>query len=81
MIKKICQNYEPFYNMVLSTTILSNTLTKEYCYDAEKIVRFVGEAYGADNEFICACADYILNTLSRLGRNYRPTSAIRRALY
>jgi hypothetical protein len=47
---------------------MSNTLTKEYCLDAEKLIRFIGSAYALDDELTNACVDYVLNTLSRLGR-------------
>ncbi len=68
MIKRICKSYEPFYNMVLSSTVMSNTLTDEYCRDAESLIRFIGKAYAIDDELTDACVNYILNNLSRLGR-------------
>lgn len=68
MIKKVFDNYEAFYNMVLSTTIMSNAPSVEYEEDAKKIIEFIGDAYGLDKDFIAYCSDVILGDLARLGR-------------
>jgi hypothetical protein len=68
MIKKVFDNYEAFYNMVLSTTIMSNAPSVEYEEDAKKIIEFIGGAYGLDKDFIAYCSDVILGDLARLGR-------------
>ena len=45
MANSVFTNYDAFYNMVLSTTLLANTKTPEWVADSEKIIRFIGEAY------------------------------------
>ncbi len=66
MTGKIFENYGAFYNMVLSTTIMSNSPTKEYEKDAKKIIDFIGKAYKLNGEFIEYCTSLILNELSSL---------------
>ncbi len=67
VMDKFFKNYDAFYNMVLSTTIMSNAQTEEYKNDATKIIQFIGEAYHLDKDFVVDCIDVILNELSRLG--------------
>lgn len=68
MKKQVFDNYEAFYNMVLSTTIMSNAPSLEYEEDAKKIIEFIGGAYGLNEKFVDYCRDVILGDLSRLGR-------------
>ena len=68
MKEKIFKNYEPFYNMVLSTTIMGNSMCEQLEADSKKIIDFIGEAYKLDKEFVETCKDVILNHLSRLGK-------------
>lgn len=67
MIKEIFRNYEAFYTMVLSTTIMSNAQTAEFKDDADKIIRFIGEAYKMDEKLIDECRAVILERLISLG--------------
>ena len=67
MINTIFKNYEAFYNMVLSTTIMSNSITDDLLEDGTKIIHFIAKSYGLDDEFGNFCSDLILNHLSRLG--------------
>lgn len=48
MIKEIFKNYDAFYNMVLSATIMSNVKTAELEQDAGRIIDFIGNAYTLD---------------------------------
>ncbi len=63
----IFKNYSTFYNMVLSTTMMSNTRTPELESDATKIIDFIGRAMRLDDEFIEHCKRTILDDLSALG--------------
>lgn len=68
-MKKIFDNYEAFYNMILCTTLLSNSQNGEYLLDAKKIIEFIGNSYSIDNDIIDEMTDIILNKLSYLGLN------------
>ena len=68
MMKQVFQNYEAFYNMVLSSTIMSNAQTVEFAEDSRKIIRFIGKAYKLKSTFIEECACVILGELTKLGR-------------
>lgn len=68
MIKQIFANYEAFYNMVLSSTIMSNAQTTEYKRDAQVIIDFIGKAYGLDQKLTDYCTDVILKELVRIGK-------------
>ena len=63
----IFRNYEAFYNMVLSTTIMSNAPTPELEKDARSIISFIGKAYRLDDALIEKCKTVILDQLSGLG--------------
>lgn len=63
----IFKNYDAFYNMVLSTTMMSNTQTPELESDARKIIGFIGRALRLDEGFIEHCKHTILDELSALG--------------
>lgn len=68
MIDEIFKNYEVFYNMVLSTTIMSNARSEQLTQDSKKIIDFIGKSYELGDEFINDCADIIINELSSLGK-------------
>ena len=40
-MKRIFDNYEPFYNMLLSTTLMSNSVSAEFIDDGRKIIDFI----------------------------------------
>ena len=46
----VFKDYEPFYNMVLSTALMTNCVTDEFDGDARKIINFIGDAYGLSAE-------------------------------
>lgn len=63
MFEQVFKNYEAFYNMVLSTTILTNKLNEQFEKDATQIIDFIGNAYGLDEGLIEQCKKLILNDL------------------
>ncbi len=63
----VYKNYEAFYNMVLSTTIMSNSMTSALKADAKEIISYIGKAYRLDDERIANCVGIITEKLSRLG--------------
>ena len=68
MIKDVFLNYEAFYDMVLSATIMSNAQTEEYRSDARKIIGFIAKSYALSPELTAGCERIILDELSRLGK-------------
>ncbi len=67
MLKNIFKNYDAFYNMVLSVTMMSNTQTEEFEADAGAIIDFIGASYNLESGFVAECKDVILNDLGTLG--------------
>ncbi len=66
-MEAIFENYEAFYNMVLSTTIMSNAPTPEFIADSTAIIEFIGKAYKLSDEFIEYANSLILDKLITLG--------------
>lgn len=64
MPSDIFENYEAFYTMLISTTMLSNTMTKDVAADSEKVIEFVGKAFGLNANLIEQCKDVVLRKLS-----------------
>ncbi len=64
MTSDIFENYEAFYTMLASTTMLSNTQTKEVETDSEKVIEFIGNAYGLNEDLIAHCKEMILQKLA-----------------
>ncbi len=67
MTKHLLENYDTFYNMVLSTTIMSNAHSGSFAVDAENIIKFIGKAYKMADQFINEATCVILNKLITLG--------------
>ena len=67
MKEKIFENYEAFYNMVLCTTILSNSKTEAVLKDSKSIIELIGRAYRLDESLIEDCRSTILDSLITLG--------------
>ena len=63
----VYKKYEAFCNMVLSTTIMSNSMTSALKADAKEIISYIGKAYRLDDERIANCVGIITEKLSRLG--------------
>lgn len=59
--------YEPFYNMILSTTIMSNAICPAFVEDSNRIIDFIGNAYRLDKKLIEDCKSFILDELVTLG--------------
>lgn len=66
MYESIFENYDAFYNMVLSTTIMSNTPSEEFNADSEKIIDFIGKAYGINASVVKQCKKIVLEDLAEL---------------
>lgn len=66
-MKLFFKHYEAFYNMVLSTTIMSNAPCTSFIDDSTRIIDFIGKAYRLDENTISECSDFILNDLTTLG--------------
>lgn len=60
---KLFDNYEVFYNMLLCTSVMTNTYSPDAIEDCEKIISFIGEAYGARAEYIDEAKRVILDEL------------------
>ncbi|MBO5328211.1 MAG: cell division protein SepF [Clostridia bacterium] len=67
MYESIFENYDAFYNMVLSTTIMCNTPSETFYKDATKIIDFIGAAFGLDAKTVKICSKIILEDLAELG--------------
>ncbi len=63
-MKKIFNNYEVFYEMVLVTTLMSNCINDEYIKDAKEVIQFIGESYSLDLQTINEFSKIILEDLS-----------------
>ena len=63
----IFNSYDTFYNMVFSTTMMSNALTPSFEADAKAIIDFIGKAYKKDNNFNDTCKELIIEKLTALG--------------
>lgn len=62
----IFKNYDAFYNMVFSTTIMSNTLSPDLESDTRTIIDFIGHAWRFEDSLIEHCKYTILDVLSSL---------------
>ena len=80
-MKRIFDNYEPFYNMLLSTTLMSNSVSEEFINDGKIIIDFIAKAYNLDNDFIDLCNELILDDLTQLGRTIDQKAAYAERLY
>ena len=68
-MEKIFENYEVFYNMIMSTTLLSNSQNDNYVRDAGRIINFFAEAYGLESELSNKMHYVILSDLINFGLN------------
>ena len=81
MTKKIQENYVAFYNMVLSTTLLSNAISDEFDNDVKKIIRFIGQAYELDESLIQYIEKVILDDLVAISTRTDMTAFINSHTY
>ncbi len=66
MDRKVFEHYRAFYNMVLSTTILSNKSNEEFEKNASNIIDFIGESFKLDSSLVAECKKIILDDLTIL---------------
>lgn len=66
MYQEVFDNYDAFSLMIFSTTMMSNTRSKNFNSDAKRIISFIGKAYGFSDAFIGLCHDLILGELSEM---------------
>ncbi len=77
----VFKNYEAFYNMVLSTTIMSNSMTSKLRADSAEIIKFIGKSYRMDDESVDNCIGIITDKLSRLGLTTEQQAAYNGRVY
>lgn len=65
-MKTLLNEYEIFKLMVLSTTMLGNTLTDSWSSSSKKIIDFIGKSYEQEPALIRRCEDLILKDLSQV---------------
>lgn len=65
-MKKVFNNYEAFYEMVLVTTLMSNCVNDEYLEDAKKVIKFIGQSYSLEAQTIDEFTKIILEDLSEI---------------
>ncbi len=58
--------YEVFYNMLLATSVMTNTYSDDAIEDAKKIINYIGEAYGVDADYIKEAERVILYDLATI---------------
>jgi len=66
MNKEIYENYEAFYCMLTSVTMLSNTCSQKLTDDGKKVIELVVNAYGLDDDLIKTFQDVILTKLAEV---------------
>ena len=66
MDRKVFEHYRAFYNMVLSTNILSNKSNEEFEKNASNIIDFIGESFKLDSSLVAECKKIILDDLTIL---------------
>lgn len=67
IIEKINNNFEAFYSMVISSTMISTYNCPQANDDAEKTIRFIGDAFKLDRIYIDDFIDCILNSMMNIG--------------
>lgn len=64
---KVYHNMEAFYTMTLASAMVSTYNSEESDSDAEKIIRYIGEAYRLEDSFIDECKEKILGDMMSVG--------------
>ena len=72
------ENYEAFYLMTLSTAFLNSAAFGDFQSDAEKVISFIGKAYGLDKETVSTFSNIILGDMMKIGlvSDYHALSAV-----
>lgn len=63
---RLFDRYEVFYNMLLATSVMTNTYSSDAVKDANEIIEFIGKAYEADKEYIERAKEVILYDLTTI---------------
>ena len=66
-MNNVFKSYDALYNSILATTVITNTFNEEAVSDCKKIINFVCEAYGKDEEFTSKIKKIVLEDLVCLG--------------
>lgn len=76
--KNIHNHYEAFYLMTLSVAFLNSAAFGEFEDDAEKVLSFIGKAYGLDKELVREFSGLILGDMMKIGlvSDYHALSAL-----
>ncbi|MBE7089015.1 MAG: hypothetical protein E7370_05850 [Clostridiales bacterium] len=69
MYTDIFKNYEAFYNMVLSSTIMGNAPQPDLDRDQYEIINFIGKAYKLSAPLIKKCLQVIKSQLAEIALN------------
>ena len=62
-------NYEVLHSMMLSCAITTNTYSQDAVADCEKIIDFIGNAYGVSEEYCQRAKEIILGELAKASTN------------
>jgi len=68
-MNRIFENYEAFYNMVLSASLLSNSQNENYYKDCTKMIEYICDAYSFEEDLKEIITNVIVNRLSKFGLN------------
>ena len=63
---RLFDRYEVFYNMLLATSVMTNTYSSDAVADAGRVIDFVGGAYGASDGYIDKAKEVILYDLTTI---------------
>lgn len=63
-MQNLFTHYDAFYNMMLSSAVMTNTYSQDAIIDCRKIISFIGKAWGVSNDYIEDAVEVILNRLS-----------------
>lgn len=69
MMHEVFKNYQQYYTMVFSTTLMSNAHSIAYQEDMKTIISFIGNAYKSDKSFVEFAKATILSD-KMMGINY-----------
>ena len=61
---RLFDNYEVFYNMMLASSVMTNTYSPDAVTDCTKVIGFIGDAYGVSAAYKKAAAEVILYDLA-----------------
>ena len=62
-------NYEVLHSMMLGCAVMTNTYSRDAVSDCERIIEFIGEAYGVSKEYTERAKEVILGELATASTN------------